>query len=267
MMNSGIEIGCYTADMGTLSTADSAVPAFKMFKRLGPDRILGEIIGDDSSIGVVASGNSDRVAVIVSHYPYLAAASEVVTKPVSIRFESMTPGSYHFTRSLVDIDHQGENPFIVEETMVESEGQLEFTFELVPYGVTLLEIASSWLGFPIDQGGWVDTGDWLGWAYVDDRPWAYILEPGIMAWFDEETDSPEGIWSWFQKSVSVSAGGDYWLGYPVGDDGWTYTGDWLGWVNVDFQPWVYILDLGNFAWFAEETDSSEGVWCWISKSL
>ncbi|MCD8481320.1 MAG: hypothetical protein LR015_00775 [Verrucomicrobia bacterium] len=34
-------------------------------------------------------------------------------------------------------------------------------------------------------------------------------------------------------------------------DGWVDTGNWLGWVYVEFYPWAYVLNVSNFFYFSE----------------
>jgi beta-glucanase (GH16 family) len=56
--------------------------------------------------------------------------------------------------------------------------------------------------------------------------------------------------------------GSTWKGWPVTETGDVFTGDWLGWINVDGDPWLYSYKLQNWMYpaLADEpvfTDSSQ----------
>lgn len=50
-----------------------------------------------------------------------------------------------------------------------------------------------------------------------------------------------------------NAGGETWLGYNVGGDGWVNTESWINYVNVTFQPWVYIESLGKYGLIGDDS--------------
>ncbi len=54
-----------------------------------------------------------------------------------------------------------------------------------------------------------------------------------------------------------------WAGYPVDENGWADTADWLGWVNVTNAPWIQILALDNYGWIPEEGVSDSGAWVYV----
>ena len=60
-----------------------------------------------------------------------------------------------------------------------------------------------------------------------------------------------------------------WGGYTVviGEDGkkWVDTGSWLGWVNVESAPYVFMLDLGTWAYMAEPAGTASGAWTYLFK--
>lgn len=39
--------------------------------------------------------------------------------------------------------------------------------------VITLPKATEWAGYPFTDGNWVDTGNWMGWLYVQPEPWLY----------------------------------------------------------------------------------------------
>ena len=57
--------------------------------------------------------------------------------------------------------------------------------------------------------------------------------------------------------------GDYWGSWPVGDDFWVDTGDWLGWLQVESTPWVWSLDLANWLFLPYDTAQNGMGWGWI----
>lgn len=56
-----------------------------------------------------------------------------------------------------------------------------------------------------------------------------------------------------------------WAGYSYDENGWADTGNWLGWVNVAYAPWILVLDLNGYAWITEESVSNPGSWMYILK--
>jgi hypothetical protein len=196
MMNSGIEIGCYTSAMTQFTGGvDPVVPAFMMFLQLGPERVLGETLGGDPTIGVIASRDGNRAAIMVSHYPFQQPAEEAVTKTVTLSLENMLPGKHFISRSLVDENHIGTNPVLEESRIIESDGSVDITFNLAPYGVSLLKFSPVTSGFPDDDNGWIDTGDWLGWIYVRNQPWIWVEKLNAYLFIPDAT-TPGGIWAW-----------------------------------------------------------------------
>ncbi|MCD8481189.1 MAG: hypothetical protein LR015_00020 [Verrucomicrobia bacterium] len=103
--------------------------------------------------------------------------------------------------------------------------------------------------------------------------------PALQVFFFMRTDYEDG-WP-FQEdeghtySVSVAdiqiavastgeGGGDNsWAGFPI-VDGWVDTGDWLGWLYVEYAPWIYSQILNNFLYIPEEP-SAHGVWAYALK--
>lgn len=60
------------------------------------------------------------------------------------------------------------------------------------------------------------------------------------------------------------SGGDGWFGYTIDEAGWADTGEWLGFVWVDSNPWVWAGT--GWLYFAEETyDAATGVWTYAPR--
>lgn len=49
-----------------------------------------------------------------------------------------------------------------------------------------------------------------------------------------------------QVTYSGDAGPAEWYGYAVGETGYANTGDWLGWVYVAYDPWIWSAALGKY---------------------
>jgi len=71
---------------------------------------------------------------------------------------------------------------------------------------------------------------------------AVTYQQGIL---DGDFSAANGQWSTMEIIGEFNGGGATWYGYPVDDDGWANTGDWMGWVNVTYDPWIISLDLGG----------------------
>jgi len=60
-------------------------------------------------------------------------------------------------------------------------------------------------------------------------------------------------------------GGDAWGGYPIENtDGDVNTGDWLGWINVAGEPYVYSYSLG-WIFMTEPEPEAPGSWIYIPR--
>jgi hypothetical protein len=108
--------------------------------------------------------------------------------------------------------------------------------------------ASSWLGFPIDEDGWADTGTWLGSVYVALDPWTWV--PVLEQWI-YTMDDP--AWTYLPRGDAPASGeAGTWNGYTIlpgdivdtGSAGWfagsIYIGD-APWVwNFTAEKWMYI---------------------------
>jgi hypothetical protein len=45
-------------------------------------------------------------------------------------------------------------------------------------------------------------------------------------------------------------------------DPWVNTGEWMGWINVDADPWIYVMDLGKYIYMPGGAITSEGGWAY-----
>lgn len=58
-------------------------------------------------------------------------------------------------------------------------------------------------------------------------------------------------------------GGTTWAGYDVDENGWANTGDWMGWVNVTYAPWVSVVNIDNYIYVEESGVTDSGAWMYI----
>lgn len=68
---------------------------------------------------------------------------------------------------------------------------------------------------------------------------------------------PEG----FANNGTV-LGEERWSLYPVGEDGWAFTGSFLGWVHAGAAPWIYVYPLEQWMYCDEEW-VIDGTGSWI----
>jgi octaheme c-type cytochrome (tetrathionate reductase family) len=58
---------------------------------------------------------------------------------------------------------------------------------------------------------------------------------------------------------------DYWAGYPVSPAMGVDTGSWLGWLSVEFAPWVFSYSMEKYIYLPEELVTENGAWTYIMK--
>ncbi|MEX0324606.1 MAG: glycosyl hydrolase family 28-related protein [Puniceicoccaceae bacterium] len=61
----------------------------------------------------------------------------------------------------------------------------------------------------------------------------------------------QGLTTPLYTSYRESIGPSDWFGYPVDENGWTDTGNWIGFLNVRDYPWVWVTNSSKYAWFLE----------------
>lgn len=55
-------------------------------------------------------------------------------------------------------------------------------------------------------------------------------------------------------------GPELWNGYEVDANGWANTGDWMGFVNVMEEPWIYVASLSAYVYLPSGAASASGAW-------
>ncbi|MEX0332000.1 MAG: hypothetical protein AB3N64_11305 [Puniceicoccaceae bacterium] len=59
-------------------------------------------------------------------------------------------------------------------------------------------------------------------------------------------------------------GGEFWGGYPLFDEsGNVDTGDWLSFINVASDPWIYVYNLSTYVYMPEDYVSGTGSWAYV----
>lgn len=69
----------------------------------------------------------------------------------------------------------------------------------------------------------------------------------------EDLGTPNGHWSALEIIGDFSGGGETWMGYPVRPDGYADTTPWMGWVWVDTQPWIWVVDLDKYVYIDNDS--------------
>lgn len=68
----------------------------------------------------------------------------------------------------------------------------------------------------------------------------------------ENVGTPKGHWSTLEI-IGDFSGGETWMGYSVRPDGYVDTTPWMGWVSVDAQPWIWVVNLNRYAYIVDES--------------
>lgn len=69
---------------------------------------------------------------------------------------------------------------------------------------------------------------------------------------------PSADTAWRDASVFgtitfVEAAEEFWFGYSVDANGWADTGDWMHFVNVTYQPWIWVVDLSKYTYVGDDS--------------
>jgi len=53
----------------------------------------------------------------------------------------------------------------------------------------------TWAGYPVGADGWADTGAWMGYVYVTNKPWIYVHNMSRYIYLPDEGISETGAWA------------------------------------------------------------------------
>lgn len=68
------------------------------------------------------------------------------------------------------------------------------------------------------------------------------------------------------EGAGGGGGGEMYLDtWAVDAEGWANTESWLGWVYVEFQPWVYSNSLGSYIYVEEGSFTESGSWVYAPR--
>lgn len=130
--------------------------------------------------------------------------------------------------------------------------ELEYQSVLVPPGPDLFYPGSEYqyvtLGNNIDLGVLPTT--YSAESVMVDWPADSIL--WIHFWFP---DVPGDLLTGIDNVVfsAGTSGGNTWNGFPVDEQGWVDTGDWLHFVNVTHDPWIWVLNLNKYVYLGDDS--------------
>ena len=143
MADSGVSAAFHCGPIGSPKNPKPGYHIFKMFDMLGSTRVRAEVAENGSSVQVLCSKNGDKVTLMVWDFPYRMEKMENLNKSVRIALENLPRGDYKMVRYLVDDDHMGSQTMErVEDQQIHADAKAELEFELVPYGVTFIELTA-----------------------------------------------------------------------------------------------------------------------------
>ena len=124
---------------------------------------------------------------------------------------------------------------------------------------------NDWAGLPIDENGWVDSGEWMGPLHVLESPW--VFSPIANAWLfiDLATLTESGGWAYLPYPLPAGDPGEgpAWGGLAVDENGWVHTGAWMGPLNVSLAPWVYVAAFDSWLYVDADSFTASGGWIFV----
>ncbi|NDV63187.1 hypothetical protein G0Q06_12045 [Puniceicoccales bacterium CK1056] len=128
------------------------------------------------------------------------------------------------------------------------------------------ETYTFWFGDPAtdDGSGWVNRLN----SYTGDAPGIGSQTITQLGWglspFEGNGDMTGDFLELDQVIFSTTytgGGGDgFWGGFPIGEGGYVDTGDWIGWVWVDQDPWVWSFDLDKYVYVPQASANAGKGW-------
>lgn len=112
------------------------------------------------------------------------------------------------------------------------------------YGEGLLQDVLSWLENPSSNFGWIIVGE---------------QSSGSAVRFDSRQ-----YWNEVQRPQLIIEYSTGWAGYPVEEDGVSVdTGSFLGWINIQHDPWIWVYSLDKYIYMPSEGMDASGSWTWL----
>jgi len=76
----------------------------------------------------------------------------------------------------------------------------------------------------------------------------------------------EALYRWRALEREGSSSGESWASFPMSNNRYVDTGDWIGWLDVSFAPHVYVYDLDDWVYLTEaQAAGNRGGWLYIYK--
>jgi hypothetical protein len=100
---------------------------------------------------------------------------------------------------------------------------------------------------------------------VTPPPFAGSPQDEFQGWSNTEVNGKTveaHCFEFFYEHLALSelAEPSMWEGFPLNESGWVNTGDWMGWLNVTDEPWIWSLSLETFLFLPEGSLTDNGAW-------
>lgn len=130
-------------------------------------------------------------------------------------------------------------------------------------------VTPKWADWPLQSDTqWVNTGDFLGYLWVGNKPWIWSTSLNRYIWLRESDVQASGAWTYLTGGAVTTTGDTVaaakWAGWPLqGDTQWVNTGDYLGHLWVGNKPWIWSASLDKYIWLRESDVQAGGAWTYV----
>jgi Tol biopolymer transport system component len=170
-----------------------------------------------------------------------------------------------------DIDRIADVEVVGEDTLVFGSFRT-FDFQNSHFVAALPYVPSDgrqWGPYPMDAEGYVNTGDWFGYLWVDGDSglvWSYDINEWLF--LPAGNITPQGAWAFISRppppAPATGANGS-WLEFPLDGGNYADTGDWMGYIwQSTAQPgiiWNYAMS--TFLYLPESSVGPSGGWGYL----
>lgn len=123
-----------------------------------------------------------------------------------------------------------------------------------------MEVAVAWAPFAITPAAGTMIGTDIQ-VYDDDD--AGDTGDESLKWFDTLGTGFNNPSVFGTATLSGTIAGQTYLGWPIVGDVWVDSAGWMGWMQIEYAPWVYVVQLSRWAFIAEDSMTSGGGWVYI----
>ncbi|NBD37192.1 MAG: hypothetical protein GVY10_01320, partial [Verrucomicrobia bacterium] len=149
-----------------------------------------------------------------------------------------------------------------------------FDFQHTHFVATLPYVPTDgrrWGPFSVDSRGFADTGDWFGFVWVGGDSglvWSYAISEWIFLPGANITD--QGAWGFLNRPAPpapADGANGRWLEFPLDDNYFADTGDWMGyvWRSPQQPAYVWSFAMSTFLFLPEENVGPNGGWGYLSR--